>query len=128
MTTTSVAKVEPSLQTTDENITKIIAVLKELEGVNVFDSSVGKSGRWKEPADVYFYYEPSNQSGWLPAAKLAAKLADILIKSGSYDTDVSLGWTGDKDMPYIAVEIPAEQTRHVAMIFADHKTEFSYGI
>ena len=90
--------------------------------------AVRAGGRNIEYAHVYLCYGEPFSAMWLQSAMFAHKLADILAKCGSYDTDVKLEWTGEKDAPFISIELNPAEIKKVVEILCAHKTEFSYDI
>lgn len=100
---------------------KLVELLNSLDYVWVADSGIDGS-----EAFIYLYCEKPSQVAWMPAASLAAKLAKVLADAGSYDTDIALEWTGDKDMPFVSIGIIPEQLKLATTILSDHKSEFFY--
>lgn len=112
----------------DKGIAEVVSVLNQIDSVITFSSCEGRDGRNQEDAHVYFYYGYPFEPDYHKIVSFAAKLAKVLAANDSYDTDIALEWTGDKETPFISIRMPPEQIHTVAMILNDHMSEFPYDI
>jgi len=110
----------------DKEIAELVSLLNDIPNVSTFSSCGGKLGKSAERAHIYFYYGEPYSTGWLESAQFANKLAMILAKNHSYDTDITLEWLGDKDSPFISIELHPKDISALVKILSDHMNEFSY--
>ncbi len=111
----------------DSGIAKLVAMLNNIPNVSTYSSCEGRTGRNGENAHVYFFYGQPYRTNWLTTACFASKLAEALANSVSYDTDITVEWSGDKDAPFISIELPQKEIGEVVKILSAHMNEFSYG-
>jgi len=107
----------------DEAIAELVGVLNDIQNVSTFSSCGGEE---EENAHIYFFYGEPYKGSWLESAQFANKLAKILANNDSYDSEVSLEWNGDKDAPFISIELYPNEIKKVFKILFDHMNEFSY--
>ena len=110
----------------DKGIAELVALLNDIPNVSTFSSCEGRDGKNGEDAHVYFFYGQPYRTNWLTTTLFANKLAEILSHNESYDTDIAVEWTGDKDSPYISIKMRPKQIQRVVRILCDHMSEFSY--
>ena len=110
----------------DEGIANLVVILNNIPQVSTFSSCEGRLGKHRDDAHIYFDYGIPNKQSWYSSGKFASKLAKVLSENGSYDTEIALEWTGDKETPYISIKIYPEQIAEVFKILLDHKNEFFY--
>ena len=110
----------------DKGIAQLVTVMNNIPDVSTFSSCEGRKGKSDEDAHIYLYYGQPFRTSWLRIAHFANKLAEVLARNGSYDTDIAVEWTGDKDSPYISIKMRPKQIHTVFKILCDHMSEFSY--
>lgn len=110
----------------DSGIAELVAMLNYIPRVSTFSSCEGGTGRNGEDAHVYLFYGQPYSTTWLITALFANKLAEVLAHNGSYDTNIAVEWTGDKDAPFISIELNPNEIEKVFKILSAHMNEFSY--
>lgn len=110
----------------DSGMAELVTVLNDIPNVSTFSSCEGRTGKNGEDAHVYLFYGQPYRANWITTSLFANKLAEVLAHSGSYDTDIFIEWTGDKDSPYITIQMHPRQISAVVKILHDHMSEFSY--
>lgn len=109
----------------DSGVAELVTILNDIPNVSTFSSCEGKVGRNGENAHVYLFYGRPYRTNWLLVACFANKLAAVLACNGSYNTDITLEWAGDKDAPFISITLPPKEIGKVVKTYCDHMSEFS---
>lgn len=110
----------------DSGIAQLVTILNEIPNVSTFSSCEGRIRRKTDDAHVYMSYGETRKQTWYSMGKFASKLAKILGQNGSYDTEVSLEWIGDKEIPFISLKIHPRNIAKATKIINDHKSELIY--
>jgi hypothetical protein len=116
----------------DKGIKELVEALNSFDKVSTFESCQGGKGK-----SAFVYMDYGIQGSFKEVSAFAHRLATILAniaKQGTgispepiYDIHIAVEWWGDKEHPFISIEMPSDSIEKVTNIFYDVRKAYSYG-